>query len=316
MPVLVLLALCIALTDTLTAFPPKFLVGNLNEDVVVKCNTSRQEVKWTQNGEPEPMAELVENGRNLTILGLDLPATGNYSCWAGGVLLDSTYVVVGDSGEGGRAASCRADSYLGSFRCSWKGPRSAVFRARLTRRWVSQPPAPAPPAPRAHSAFPHSDGSVGLWVPAAGHGGRFSANFTDPSFCPFAEELRPLQLSFEGISDTSFLSFSIHFFVRDIVRPDAPQALTAHLHEGQLHLAWAPPASWPLPRSYFALLYWLQYELPNGTQVDTFVEGTEQTRLRERVRRVRISCQDPYSNSSWSPWSGWREVGTAGLRRG
>lgn len=51
------------------------------------------------------------------------------------------------------------------------------------------------------------------------------------------------------------------------VRPDPPQALTAHLQEGRLHLAWAPPASWPLPKSYFALLYWLQYELPNGTKV-------------------------------------------------
>lgn len=40
-----------------------------------------------------------------------------------------------------------------------------------------------------------------------------------------------------------------------------------HQQRGQLHLAWAPPASWPLPKSYFALLYRLQYELSNGTQV-------------------------------------------------
>eukprot|EP00076_Gallus_gallus_P040678 XP_025006216.1 interleukin-12 subunit beta-like isoform X1 [Gallus gallus] len=234
------------------------------------------------------------------------------------------------SGEKGRNASCQADSYRGSFRCSWIGSHSTVFRARLT----------------------HSDGSVGDWVPAARHGRRFSANFTDPSFCPFAEELRPLQLHFEGISYTSFYNFSIYFFVRDIgelspqtspgwgrgpgspsgpqphaeprcallpaVRPDPPQELTAHLREGQLHLAWAPPASWPLPKSYFALLYWLQYELPNGTQVDTFVEGTEKMSLQERVRRVRISCQDPYTytNTSWSPWSRWREVDTARPRRG
>ncbi|XP_046773049.1 uncharacterized protein LOC101747944 isoform X2 [Gallus gallus] len=129
MMVPVLLALCIALTDALTAFPPKFLVGNRDQDVVVKCNTSRQEVTWTQNGEPEPMAELVTEGQTLTIRGLDQPATGNYSCWAGGVLLDSTYVVVGDSGEKGRNASCQADSYRGSFRCSWIGSHSTVFRA-------------------------------------------------------------------------------------------------------------------------------------------------------------------------------------------
>ncbi|XP_065606333.1 interleukin-12 subunit beta-like [Cyrtonyx montezumae] len=294
MPIPVLLVLCVALTDALTAFPPKFLVGNLNKDVVVKCNTSKLQVAWTQNGEPEPMAELLAEGRTLTILGLDLPATGNYSCWDGGVLLDSTYVVVGNSGEEGRNVSCQAESYRGSFHCSWLGPHSAVFRARLT----------------------HSNGSVGDWVHAAGHGGRFSTSFTDPSFCPFAEELRPLQLSFEGISDTSFLNFSIHFFVRDIVRPDPPQELTARMQGGQLHLAWAPPASWSLPKSYFALLYWLQYELPNGTQVDAFVEGTEKMSLQERVQRVRISCQDPYTNSSWSPWSGWWEVDTAWLRGG
>lgn len=76
-------------------------MGNLNKDVVVKCNTSKPRVTWMQNGEPEPMAELVAEGQTLTIIGLDLPATGNYSCWAGGVLLDSTYVVVGDSGTWG-----------------------------------------------------------------------------------------------------------------------------------------------------------------------------------------------------------------------
>lgn len=40
------------------------------------------------------------------------------------------------SGEKGRNASCQADSYRGSFRCSWIGSHSTVFRARLTHRWV------------------------------------------------------------------------------------------------------------------------------------------------------------------------------------
>ncbi|KAM9663403.1 interleukin-12 subunit beta-like isoform 2-T2 [Morphnus guianensis] len=104
-------------------------------------------------------------------------------------------------------------------------------------------------------------------MPAAGRHGWFSASFADPSFCPFAEELHPLQLQLEGLSDTSYLNFSIHFFIRDIVRPNPPQNLTVQQWGEQLHLSWAPPASWPLPKSYFALLYRLQYELPNGTQV-------------------------------------------------
>lgn len=150
----------------------------------------------------------------------------------------------------------------------------------------------------------------------ASRGGQFNASFTDPSFCPFAEELHQLQLYLEGISDTSFFNFtSPRFFIRDIgelnpatagcgrhlqggvwvpeplgralapgwavvpraqpplcsalptVRPDPPQKLTVQQQSEQLRLTWAPPASWPLPRSYFALLYRLQYELSNGTQV-------------------------------------------------
>ncbi|XP_075566009.1 interleukin-12 subunit beta-like [Pelecanus crispus] len=289
MLVLVGLVLCLAPADALTTFPPKFQVGNLNGNMVVKCNTSERQVTWTQNGETEPMVELVAKERTLTILGLDLPATGNYSCWAGTVLLDATYVVVSSTRKEKMNISCQAESYHGSFHCSWAGPPSAVFRARLTR----------------------SNGSLGEWVPAAGSSGHFSASFMDPSFCPFAEELHPLQLELEGLSDTSYHNFSYQFFIRDIVRPDPPQNLTVQQRGEQLHLAWAPPASWSLPKSYFALLYRLQYELPNGTQVDKYVEGTEETQLRECARRARISCQDPFTNPAWSPWSAWQGLGAA-----
>ncbi|XP_068005432.1 interleukin-12 subunit beta-like [Melanerpes formicivorus] len=286
MLVLVGLVLSLASVDALTTFPPKFQVGQMNGDVVVKCNTSEQQVSWTQNGDPEPMAELVAEGQTLTILGLDLPAAGNYSCWAGTVLLDSTYVVVSSSREERMNISCQTESYHGSFRCSWTGPHSAVFRARLT----------------------HSDGSVGEWVLASSHHGQFGASFMDPSFCPFAEELQPLQLQLEGLSDTSYLNVSSHFFIRDIVRPDPPQNLTVWWQGEQLLLTWAPPVSWPLPKSYFALLYRLQYELPNGTQVDKYVEGVEETQLQVGTQRVRISCQDPYTNPAWSPWTAWQDL--------
>nr|XP_031360462.1 interleukin-12 subunit beta-like [Lonchura striata domestica] len=246
MLVLVGLALFLVPAEPLTAFPPKFQVGKLNQDVVVRCDTSEQHIYWTLNGEEEPMAELVPEGQKLTIVGLDLPATGNYSCWAGpGHLLDTTYVVVSNTREEEINVSCQAESYNGSFHCSWPGPPSAVFRARLLR----------------------NDGSVGPWVPVASARGLFNTSLADALFCPFGEELHPLQLHLEGLSDTSYLNLSKHFFLRDIVRPDPPQKLILQQRGEQLHLAWAPPASWPLPKSYFALLYHLEYELHNGTQV-------------------------------------------------
>nr|XP_041571529.1 interleukin-12 subunit beta-like isoform X1 [Taeniopygia guttata] len=246
MLVLVGLALFLVPAESLTAFPPKFQVGKLNQDVVVRCDTSEQHIYWTLNGDEEPMAELVPEGQKLTIVGLDLPATGNYSCWAGpGHLLDTTYVVLSSTREEELNVSCQAESYNGSFHCSWPGPPSAIFRARLIR----------------------SDGSVGPWVPVTSEQDQFSTSLADTLFCPFGEELRPLQLHLEGLSDTSYLNLSRHFFLRDIVRPEPPQKLILQQRGEQLHLAWAPPASWPLPKSYFALLYHLQYELHNGSQV-------------------------------------------------
>ncbi|XP_072783967.1 interleukin-12 subunit beta-like [Taeniopygia guttata] len=284
MLVLVGLALFLVPAEPLTAFPPKFQVGKLNQDVVVRCDTSEQHIYWTLNGDEEPMAELVPEGQKLTIVGLDLPATGNYSCWAGpGHLLDTTYVVLSSTREEELNVSCQAESYNGSFHCSWPGPPSAIFRARLIR----------------------SDGSVGPWVPVASEQDQFSTSLADTLFCPFGEELRPLQLHLEGLSDTSYLNLSRHFFLRDIVRPEPPQQLILQQRGEQLHLAWAPPASWPLPKSYFALLYHLQYELHNGSQVEQFVEGAEETPVPVGAGWVRISCRDPYTPPAWSPWSAW-----------
>lgn len=71
---------------------------------------------------------------------------------------------LGPPGEEGMNVSCQAESYHGSFHCSWNGPRSAVFRARLTRRWVPQGPpdlGPAPWLPSPHACLPPT--AMALW---------------------------------------------------------------------------------------------------------------------------------------------------------
>lgn len=57
---------------------------------------------------------------------------------------------------------------------------------------------------------------MGPWVPVASDRGWFNTSLADPLFCPFGEELHPLQLHLEGLSDTSYLNLSRHFFIRDI----------------------------------------------------------------------------------------------------
>lgn len=43
-------------------------------------------------------------------------------------------------------------------------------------------------------------------------------------------------------------------------------------------------------------------------QQEKFVEGAEETQLWVDAQRVRISCQDPFSNLAWSPWSTWQDL--------
>ncbi|CAM4551790.1 unnamed protein product [Lepidochelys olivacea] len=293
--------LCVVPAAALTDFPSKFLVGEVNGQVVVTCDTAQEQVSWKQNEHQEIMAEHHIAGRTLTLEGLDQPAAGNYSCWHGPRLLDSTYVVVSDpdypllQGAPGSAVTCRAESYGGELSCSWTALRPAAFRARLSRS---------------------PDGAPGAWL-YVGRGSAlqgpdqpqpFTVTLADGTFCPFAEEPRPLELVLEGISAESFVNITHRLFLRDIVRPGPPQDVTAQSKGGLLHLSWAPPASWSSPHSYFLLRYQLEYEHWDGTKGSLQLEGVTEMSIEGDVRWVQIRCQDPLVNSTWSPWTTWQNV--------
>ncbi|XP_044875614.1 interleukin-12 subunit beta-like [Mauremys mutica] len=293
--------LCVVPAAALTGFPSKFLVGEVNGQVVVTCDTPQEHVSWQQNGEPEIMAEHYVAGRTLTLEGLDQPAAGNYSCWQGPRLLDSTYVVVSDpeypllQGSPGRAVTCQAESYRGELSCSWTALRPAAFRARLSRS-----PGGAP------GAWVYVGGGAALQGPDRPQ--PFTVTLADGTFCPFAEEPRPLELALEGISAESFVNITRRLFLRDIVRPGPPQDVTAQSKGGRLHLSWAPPASWSSPYSYFLLRYQLEYKQRDGTTGSLQLEGVTETSVEGDVRWVQIRCQDPLVNSTWSPWTTWQKV--------
>ncbi|XP_073199315.1 interleukin-12 subunit beta-like [Lepidochelys kempii] len=327
--------LCVVPAAALTDFPSKFLVGEVNGQVVVTCDTAQEQVSWKQNEHQEIMAEHHIAGRTLTLEGLDQPAAGNYSCWHGPRLLDSTYVVVSDpdypllQGAPGSAVTCRAESYGGELSCSWTALRPAAFRARLSRSPPPRPLAgPHPPSSPGPAVPPHPappdlpllcrspDGAPGAWLYVGGGSALqgpdqpqpFTVTLADGTFCPFAEEPRPLELVLEGISAESFVNITHRLFLRDIVRPGPPQDVTAQSKGGLLHLSWAPPASWSSPHSYFLLRYQLEYEHWDGTKGSLQLEGVTEMSIEGDVRWVQIRCQDPLVNSTWSPWTTWQNV--------
>ncbi|XP_067389718.1 interleukin-12 subunit beta-like [Emydura macquarii macquarii] len=292
--------LCMVPVAALTGFPGKFLVGDVNGQVVVTCDAAEEHVSWKLNGDSQIMAEHHLVGRSLTLEGLDLPAAGNYSCWNGTHLLDSTYLVISDPlyplllGAPGHAVSCQVESYHGELTCSWTALHPAAFRARLSR------------SPDAPGDWLYVDRGAALQDAAWPQ--LFTVTLADRSFCPFAEEQSPLELALEGISAESFVNITRRLFLQDIVRPAPPQDVAMHSKGGALHLSWAPPASWSSPHSYFLLRYQLRCQHSDGTMSFHQLEGETETLLKVDVRRVQIRCQDPFVNSTWSPWTAWQNV--------
>lgn len=66
-----------------------------------------------------------------------MPSPWGRAVGSGGAMQALTRHCLAPSGEEEINVSCQAESYNGSFHCFWPGPSSAIFRARLTRRWVS-----------------------------------------------------------------------------------------------------------------------------------------------------------------------------------
>uniref|UniRef100_A0A8C3IMF3 Fibronectin type-III domain-containing protein n=1 Tax=Chrysemys picta bellii TaxID=8478 RepID=A0A8C3IMF3_CHRPI len=185
------------------------------------------------------------------------------------------------------------------------------------------PPSPCPrpdPLPHAPPDLPvlcrSPGGAPGAWVYVGGGAALqgpdwpqpFTVTLADGTFCPFAEEPRPLELALEGISAESFVNITRSLFLRDIVRPGPPQDVSAQSKGGRLHLSWAPPASWSSPHSYFLLRYQLEYQHWDGTTGSLQLEGVTETSVEGDVWWVQIRCQDPLVNSTWSPWTTWQKV--------
>lgn len=226
--------------------------------------------------------------------------------------------------------SCQAESYNGSFHCSWPGPPSAVFHARLTRRWVPWDP-PNPHQHHGHPALRAADTSLPTAMAPWGRGCRWPVTvagstplWQTPCSAPLERSCTRSSCTWRGsrtppTSTSPDTSSSVTLVssgqeqqgggVQEVleapggslspcsepplstVRPDPPQELILQQRGEQLHLVWAPPASWPLPKSYFALLYHLQYELHNGTQV---TEGSLPRGTLHRLPHVpTLPCAHP-----------------------
>ncbi|XP_026532312.1 interleukin-12 subunit beta-like [Notechis scutatus] len=273
--------------ETTAAFPSSLLIKNEDDSITWSCSGSPgEQVEWKWNGN-----RLKDSGQELVINNLDIPYTGNYSCWAGPRLLQSFYVVMRMKHtyffktEGTKeepAITCWAPSYNGTLNCSWNSQNAAIFLARLK----------------------HQDTEAELCSTEVALPGnsRVQVQLKNCSFCSYAEEtpVTPLVLVLKGLSrDGGYSEVEKTFFLWDVVKPDAP----AYLNITGRKVSWAPPASWDLPTTYFPLQYSLRLESASGRHENFLLELiTEQ-----KWHKAQIRCQDPLIQSSWSSWQEWKK---------
>uniref|UniRef100_A0A3Q0SWB4 Interleukin-12 beta central domain-containing protein n=1 Tax=Amphilophus citrinellus TaxID=61819 RepID=A0A3Q0SWB4_AMPCI len=178
------------------------VVAKRSEQYTLTCNSKAGEaVTWKLGDNSLEDEENVElNGPNLTVLEVDMPSLGKYSCWKGEEMLSSTYLLLEDDEEHdlNSLITCRAKSYDCNFSCTWTSNEYTAVRLGLGQdcneslkscQWVSS-----------SGQFP--DGRLQF---------ELSHNLS-----PYAEESTMLELTAEAISDRSIFRTTKRFYLRDI----------------------------------------------------------------------------------------------------
>nr|XP_015215443.1 PREDICTED: interleukin-12 subunit beta-like [Lepisosteus oculatus] len=289
-----LLSFLLPAAHGLSSFPQKLRVGKPEGSVTLSCTTDYEgKVFWTHNKNRVAPSAFREHGdRELTLHEIDSPDTGNYSCWAAaGQLLDHMHLVLEEQPEEEDTdlVLCTAKSYSCTFSCSWSPEGYALARVRYQRS---------------------DEGGPSAWVyarpaqPSAAHEGTFHFTLTHSS-SPFAEERQPLVLTAEALSSKHYRQRTAHFYIRDIIQPDAPQAVVCQRRRGHsLSVTVHPPQSWVSPHSYFPLGHEIEYVYQDNGKTERSTNGV----IPKGVSKLRVRSRDLYFPSQWSQWSPWKNL--------
>nr|XP_020499544.1 interleukin-12 subunit beta-like [Labrus bergylta] len=278
----------------LSKFPENFVVAKRNDSspVTLTCSTKTTgHITWKLDGEEID----VDSGDNfqqdssiLTVLEVDTPTLGEYSCWRGEEMLSSTYLLLEAEEEDALDSllSCRAKSYDCVFSCSWTSSGYELVRLGLGQdcsedekscHWIS-------------SSDLLSDGAFQFEV----------SHFLSP----YTEESTMLVITAEAIADLSILRRTTRFYLRDIIEPDSPQIVRCQEMEQDLNVTIEPPSSWSTPHSFFSLEHQIEYELKDNGKTGL----SSSALIPKRISKLRVRSRDQLVLSAWSQWTPWKNV--------
>ncbi|XP_041792880.1 interleukin-12 subunit beta [Chelmon rostratus] len=279
----------------LNQFPENFVVAKRNNEnpVTLTCDTETDgAVTWKFHGEVMEdvvlQANVQQDGRTLTVSDVDTPMLGQYSCWRGGEMLSSTYLLLEaeEEDELGSPILCRAKSYDCRFMCKWINSGYKAVRLGLGQNCTE-------------------GGRSCHWVSSSDElpDGGFQFELSH-SLSPFAEESTMLEVTAEAFTDLSILRATKRFYLRDIVQPDSPQNVRCQKVEQALNVTIDPPSSWSVPHSFFGLEHEIEYMLKDNGKT----ERSSSALITKRISKLRVRCRDSLVLSTWSQWTPWKNV--------
>ncbi|XP_043920445.1 interleukin-12 subunit beta-like [Protopterus annectens] len=294
--------------QALQVFPNKFVLGNFTKNVTLTCNTTFSDIVWKSGDDLEPIineANKKLHGNNLTLISVDQPDAGNYTCWNGNNLLDHHFLVIQDDENENvfsttkddpnkRSINCWASSYNCSFTCTWATIHPAVFRAKITRNRNNK------------DVWHYLD-------PVKCKENTFQQTFSYVNYSPYEEEYEPLFLKIEAMTEQSYSMIQHQLFIRDIIKPDVPDNFKVKKTGSKTNVSWTYPSTWTRPFSYFPLtseVECMQKKKDNEIMTFKYESGTAHI-ISEDVQKCRLHIRDSYYNSHWSNWTPWEKVSTS-----
>ncbi|KAL4630142.1 interleukin-12 subunit beta-like [Arapaima gigas] len=286
----VFLLLGLHLTCGQASFPEHMVLAKVDDTVHLSCRTNFQDsLSWKhKESDVVPSGFRMIQGKELILEGVDIPLTGQYSCWRGGQKLDQMDLLLTEEDEfdNEEQLSCSAQTYNCTFTCSWS--LTGFTAARLTYQRDGETSAPWV-SPRSKTS----------------NSERRTFEFTlSLSDSPFAEESAPLVVTGEAVSSSHYLRRVHQFYLRDIVQPDPPQFVQCEKMGNVIDVTVHPADTWAQPLSYFPLIHQIEFELRN----DGKTHQSNDTKIPKEISKLRVRSRDPLVPSPWSQWTPWKNV--------